>query len=340
MNTGMDEARLTADMDAKELCKALTDYWNAHVQVLSGTRMEKSEAVLRAAGEMPERLRPVFLGYRRNDDLCYGRMVDICYEKNGQSLYVGSLMNPGTGPCVTELQLIREIAEAEGKTFDEAVTGYYVNELDKEIADLKERKDGLAERLRKAMEMRDAFTSGELARAKRLIDEFCEREYGSGADFSDLNNVGLAYTELEDGRIVETFADLESPALHTYVNGKLCFHTEYGTLDELIRNELEFLDFDALVRLDGDGPGLGTPPEGTARTEYALEVFEGGSGRFLEQVDVYHDYCEAREEAEGMPPLDENQEYGITAIYYDKDDNEIGTERLEMTDMEQDGPER
>lgn len=212
--------------------------------------------------------------------------------------------------------------------------------LDEEIASLKSKQADITEKLAKAEAMRETIAPSAISKAKELIRNFCLKEYGDEPDFSDLSHVGLAYTEFNDCTKVETLVDLESPAISTYIDGMLHSHTEYDTLEDLISNELENLDFDALVRIDDDELELETPPEGTARTEYALEVYEGGTGRFLRQVDVYQDFDSAKEELENMPPLGENEEYGFIAIYYDKDDNEIGTERIEVSDIEYDEPER
>ena len=40
-----------------------------------------------------------------------------------------------------------------------------------------------------------------LEQAKELIDQFCQEEYDSYADFSDLENVGIAYTTVTDEEI-------------------------------------------------------------------------------------------------------------------------------------------
>lgn len=101
----------------------------------------------------------------------------------------------------------------------------------------------------------------DLEKAKSLIFDFCQKEYESEPDFSDLNNVGVAYTELEDGRKIEVFVDLESPAIHTYVDGTLYSHTEYDTLGDLIENELAWLDFDTLVSIGDPENELGNNDE-------------------------------------------------------------------------------
>ena len=87
-----------------------------------------------------------------------------------------------------------------------------------------------------------------LDRAKKLINDYCLREFESEADFSDLTKIGLAYTETEDENIpVEAEADLVNCRINRYVNGNLVDRREYDSLAELIYYELEYMDFNELV---------------------------------------------------------------------------------------------
>ena len=87
-----------------------------------------------------------------------------------------------------------------------------------------------------------------LDRAKKLINEYSLREFESEADFSDLEKVGLAYTETEDEDIpVEAEADLINCRINRYANGVLVDCIEYDSLEDMIRSELEYLDFNELV---------------------------------------------------------------------------------------------
>ena len=57
-----------------------------------------------------------------------------------------------------------------------------------------------------------------LEKAKQLINEFCEAEYLAQADFSDLHNIGLAYTTLTDQEFpVQVTADLIEFEIRTLV---------------------------------------------------------------------------------------------------------------------------
>ena len=84
--------------------------------------------------------------------------------------------------------------------------------------------------------------------AQELINHFCEAEYGSPADFSNLETVGLAYTTVTDEEIpIQVNADLVNYRIERYLDGQFLERRQYESLEGLIQNELEGLDFDSLV---------------------------------------------------------------------------------------------
>ena len=84
--------------------------------------------------------------------------------------------------------------------------------------------------------------------AKELINHFCEAEYGSPADFSNLETVGLAYTTVTDEEIpIQVNADLVNYRIERYLDGQFLERRQYESLEGLIQNELEGLDFDSLI---------------------------------------------------------------------------------------------
>ena len=94
----------------------------------------------------------------------------------------------------------------------------------------------------------DALQAGLLERAKTLIDEFCAYEYASQADFSDLSRVNIAYTTVGDEDIpLQVHVDLEGYKIERELDGKPLDARQYSSLQELIENELEGLDFQELV---------------------------------------------------------------------------------------------
>ena len=89
--------------------------------------------------------------------------------------------------------------------------------------------------------------------AKEFINDFCEAEYGSPADFSDLEKVGIAYTTVTDEEIpIQVNADLVHYRIERYLGGQFLERRQYESLDELIQNELAELDFDDLVSVSDE----------------------------------------------------------------------------------------
>ncbi|MDL2232174.1 hypothetical protein LJC63_01155 [Ruminococcaceae bacterium OttesenSCG-928-L11] len=87
-----------------------------------------------------------------------------------------------------------------------------------------------------------------LEQAKALISAFAEQEYGSTADFSDMSNIGIAYTTNEDEQHeFQVSADLLGFRTKYFLDN-ICIKTEqYANLREMIDLELANLDFDTLI---------------------------------------------------------------------------------------------
>ena len=84
--------------------------------------------------------------------------------------------------------------------------------------------------------------------AKKLINDFCDKEYGSTGDFNDLHNVSLAYTTLTDDELpIQVTADLVDFKITFELNGEKYNEEKYNSLEDLIDYELSNLDFDELV---------------------------------------------------------------------------------------------
>ena len=124
--------------------------------------------------------------------------------------------------------------------------------------------------------------------AKEFINDFCEAEYGSPADFSDLEKVGIAYTTVTDEEIpIQVNADLVHYRMERYLDGQFLERRQYESLDELIQNELAELDFDDLISVsDGELESIGaTPEQGSdgyfllSRLKADCEYFLGAGGR-------------------------------------------------------------
>ena len=90
-------------------------------------------------------------------------------------------------------------------------------------------------------------------RARGLISDFCQSEYGSEADFSDPARVGVAYTTVTDDEIpIQVNIDLVNYRLERYLDDEHLETRQYGSLQELITNELENLDFSDLIHVSDE----------------------------------------------------------------------------------------
>ena len=88
----------------------------------------------------------------------------------------------------------------------------------------------------------------ELARAKNLIREFCQEEYDSEPDFSNLSKIGVAYTNATDEEIpIQVNVDLVGYSVERYLGEVLIDERQYESLKDLTETELEALDFSELV---------------------------------------------------------------------------------------------
>ena len=101
--------------------------------------------------------------------------------------------------------------------------------------------------------MQDAERVAEQAlmeRAKGLISDFCRSEYGSEADFSDPAKIGVAYTD--DEIPLQVNIDLVNYRLERYLDDEHLETRQYGSLQEIITNELENLDFSDLIHVSDE----------------------------------------------------------------------------------------
>ena len=87
-----------------------------------------------------------------------------------------------------------------------------------------------------------------LTHAKNLIREFCQEEYDSEPDFSDLTKIGIAYTHATDEDIpIQVNVDLVGYRVERYLGDILVDERQYESLEDLTETELEALDFSELV---------------------------------------------------------------------------------------------
>ena len=93
-----------------------------------------------------------------------------------------------------------------------------------------------------------AKPDADLTHAKNLIREFCQEEYDSEPDFSDLSKIGIAYTHATDEDIpIQVNVDLVGYRVDRYLGEVLIDERQYESLEDLTETELEALDFSELV---------------------------------------------------------------------------------------------
>ena len=109
-----------------------------------------------------------------------------------------------------------------------------------------------------------------LENAKDLINNFVNEEYErtDGADFSDLTNVEVAYTETEDGKhSVQAYINLENFIINTKVEDKVIRTEQYSSLADMVDNALPYLEFDELIAVDDEELAMLSPSEKEAAEE-------------------------------------------------------------------------
>ena len=132
--------------------------------------------------------------------------------------------------------------------WDDETHGYYVD-ADGVTEEFTSEWQAEAYRL----ELQGQAEQALLERAKGLISDFCQSEYGSEADFSDPAKVGVAYTTVTDDEIpVQVNIDLVNFRLERYLDDAHLETRQYGSLQELITNELENLDFSDLIHVSDE----------------------------------------------------------------------------------------
>lgn len=159
-------------------------------------------------------------------------------------------------------------------------------------------------------------TEEELEKAKKLIDEYCKREFGSGADFSEFPEVELAYTEdcieeAEEHQVeIQVSADLQSYTIKTRVEGKMVEIERYKCMEDFIEYALDYLDFDSLVSLSEDALAVARG-EKEFVNDCGDVCIEWGHGIYLSNVPSEIDFAELRREYGKEPEPNERGEYDI-----------------------------
>ena len=132
--------------------------------------------------------------------------------------------------------------------WDDETHGYYVD-ADGVTEEFTSEWQAEAYRL----ELQGQAEQALMERARGLISDFCRSEYDSEADFSDPTKIGVAYTTVTDDEIpVQVNIDLVNFRLERYLDGEHLETRRYASLQELISNELENLDFSDLIHVSDE----------------------------------------------------------------------------------------
>ena len=103
--------------------------------------------------------------------------------------------------------------------------------------------------LTEAVQSAEAHTAedSDLKTAKQLINDYCIEEFDTMADFSDLSDVGLAYSTTEDDEHeIQVSADLNTYCINYAVDGETVHSVSFDSLHEL-NDHFASLYFDAMI---------------------------------------------------------------------------------------------
>ena len=103
--------------------------------------------------------------------------------------------------------------------------------------------------LTEAVQSAEAHTAedSDLKTAKQLINDYCIEEFDTMADFSNLSDVGLAYSTTEDDEHeIQVSADLNTHCINYAVDGETVHSVSFDNLHEL-NDHFASLYFDAMI---------------------------------------------------------------------------------------------
>lgn len=140
-----------------------------------------------------------------------------------------------------------------------------------------------------------------IEKAKSMINEYCNIEFGHDADFTEYPIVQLGYTEdtLEDGKeeyhSIEAYADLENYKIITKVDGKTVGIEQYKTMEDYLEYALDFLSFDSLVSLSEEELMVARGDK-ELKLDMSVIGIEWGHGRYLSSIPSEVDFAALKEE--------------------------------------------
>lgn len=89
-----------------------------------------------------------------------------------------------------------------------------------------------------------------MLKAKRLLNAYCQEEFGSDCDFADLAKIGIGYTTISDEELeFQAYANLIDHYIELQIDGECVERVNYDSLEAFVENGLEGLSFDDLIHL-------------------------------------------------------------------------------------------
>ena len=130
-----------------------------------------------------------------------------------------------------DIERLEEIAHS----FTAEKEKFAIGELSKSVTELSEHRK---------------IKENPMDRAIRLINEYCEKEFGSPGNFSNMDHIELAYKPDEETGLagIEAYADLETYRIVKEQDGRVVDEQLFNSLDHM-NTVLKNLDFDKLIEL-------------------------------------------------------------------------------------------
>lgn len=169
--------------------------------------------------------------YRKYDTDIAAKIADKLGESGIK--FSGKIAGETTTITVSkaDIERLEEIAHS----FTAEKEQFAIGELSKSVTELSEHRK---------------IKENPMDRAIRLINEYCEKEFGSPGNFSNMDHIELAYKPDEETGLagIEAYADLETFRIVKEQDGRVVDEQLFNSLDHM-NTVLKNLDFDKLIEL-------------------------------------------------------------------------------------------
>lgn len=181
-----------------------------------------------------------------------------------------------------------------------------------------------------------------LNKAINLINDYCIDEFSHEADFKDMSNVELAYTEVMDEETgiehtVQVSADLTDYSISMFIDDEKLDTEKYESIEGLIEYELNYLNFDSLVSVPDDVWDKVRERDSVSseHTEsVSTEHIEGVSSEYTENVSTEHTDSDIENESITSNNITESESVDENALEMQDNALERLDEGIEFADSE------